>query len=62
MSIAVAWPHWLALFGTPLGIEPSADKLSGAAGLLPLRPFDQRRGHTQVFTDTLDGPREPDRT
>jgi hypothetical protein len=27
-----------------LGIEPSADKLSGDAELLPLRPFDQRRG------------------
>jgi hypothetical protein len=44
MSIAPAWPHWLAFFGTPLVIEPSPGQLSSDAGLLPIRPFDQRMG------------------
>jgi hypothetical protein len=44
MSIAAAWPQWLAFSGTPLGIEPSADKLSVDAGRLPLRPFNRHMG------------------
>ena len=44
MSIAAAWPHCLPFFGTPLVIEPSPGQFSGDAGLLPIRPFDQRMG------------------
>ncbi len=44
MSIATALPHCLAFFGTPLVIEPSPGQLSGAAELLPIRPFHQRMG------------------
>ena len=44
MSIAAAWPHCLAFLGTPLVIEPSPGQFSGDAGLLPIRPFDQRMG------------------
>jgi hypothetical protein len=35
MSIADAWSHCLAFFGTPLVLEPSLDQLSGDAGLPP---------------------------
>jgi hypothetical protein len=42
-------------------IEPSPDKHSGDAGLLPIRPFDQRIGFTQAFPDALDGHRGPER-
>lgn len=42
MSIAAAWPQCLPFFGTPLMIEPSPGQLSGDAGLLPVRQFDQR--------------------
>ena len=44
MSITLAWTQCLAFFGTPLVIEPSPGQLSGAAGLLPIRSFDQRMG------------------
>ncbi len=44
MSVAPVWQHRLAFFGTPLVIEPSPGQLSGDAGLLPIRPFDQRMG------------------
>ncbi len=43
MSIAPAWQHCLAFFGTPLVIEPSPGQLSGDAGLLPIRQFDAMR-------------------
>src|SRR5215470_13731389 len=62
MSIPSAWPQVLDFFGTPLVIEPSAGQLSGDAGLLPVRPFDQRIGLTQAFADALDDPRDPMRT
>ena len=55
MSITAAWPHCLAFFGTPLVIEPSPGQLSGDAGLLPIRLFDQRWEPTQAFIDALDG-------
>ena len=45
-------------FGTPLVIEPSAGQLSGDAGLLPLRQFDERIGLTRSFACTLDDPRD----
>jgi streptogramin lyase len=44
---------------TPLVIESSPGLLSGDAGLLPIRPFDQRWGPTQAFTGTLDGCPRP---
>jgi hypothetical protein len=61
MSIAAAWPHCLAFFSTPLVIEPSPGQLSGAAGLLPIRRFDQRMGLPQASTDALNDLRNPDR-
>jgi hypothetical protein len=58
MSIPAAWPQVLGFFGTPLVIEPSAGQLSGDAGLLPIRQFDQRIGLTRAFADALDNPRD----
>ena len=62
MSLPGVWPHVLEFFGTPLVIEPSAGQLSGDAGLLPVRQFDQRFGLTRAFADALDDPRDPDLT
>jgi hypothetical protein len=45
-----------------LVIEPSPGQLTSDAGLLPVRPFDQRIGLTRSFADALDGPRHPDLT
>jgi hypothetical protein len=60
MSVPGVWPQVLDFFGTPLVIEPSSGQLSGDAGLLPLRQFDQRIGLTQAFAEVLDDPRDPD--
>jgi Transposase DDE domain group 1 len=62
MSVPAAWPQVLDFFGTPLVIEPSAGPLSGDAGLLPIRQFDERIGLTRTFADFLDDPRDPDLT
>jgi hypothetical protein len=62
MSIAPPWPQCLAFFGTPLVIEPSPGQVSGDAGLLPIRQFDQYIGLTQAFAEALDDPRDPDLT
>jgi hypothetical protein len=62
MSIPPAWPQVLDFFGRPLVIEPSAGQLSGDAGLLPIRQFDQRIGLTRSFAEALDDPRDPDLT
>jgi hypothetical protein len=53
MSIPAAWPHVLDFFATPLVIEPSPGQLSGDAGLLPVRQFDQRIGLTRAFAEVL---------
>jgi hypothetical protein len=62
MSLSGDWPQVLAFFGTPLVIEPSAGQLSGDAGLLPIRQFDERVALTREFADALDDPRDPDLT
>jgi hypothetical protein len=62
MSLAGVWPQVLDFFGTPLVIEPSPGQLSGDAGLLPVRQFDQRIGLTRAFAEALDDPRDPDLT
>jgi hypothetical protein len=62
MSLPAAWPQVLGFFGTPLVIEPSPGQLSGDAGLLPVRQFDQHIGLTRSFADALDDPRDPDLT
>src|SRR5215471_8702907 len=62
MMLPSAWPQGLDFFGTPLVIEPSPGQLSGDAGLLPIREFDERVGLTQAFADALDDPRDPDLT
>jgi hypothetical protein len=62
MSLAGAWPQIPDFFGTPLALESSPGQLSGDAGLLPIRQFDQRIGLTQAFADALDDPRDPDLT
>jgi hypothetical protein len=62
MTKPAAWPVVLDFFGMPLVIEPSAGQLSGDAGLLPVRQFDQRIGLTRSFADALDDPRDADLT
>ena len=62
MSIPSAWPQVLDFFGAPLVIEPSPGQLSGDAGLLPVRQFDQRIGLTRANACALDAPRDPDLT
>src|SRR5215510_4896057 len=62
MSIPPGWPQVLDFFGTPLVIEPSPGQLSGDAGLLPIRQFDERVGLTRAFAEALDDPRDPDLT
>jgi hypothetical protein len=62
MSIAAVSPYCLAFFGTPLVIEPSADKLSGNGGLLPPRPFDQRRGLREASLRHVSSSTLPART
>jgi hypothetical protein len=41
-------------------IEPSPGQLSGDAGLLPIRQFDQHIGLTRAFAEALDDPRDSD--
>jgi hypothetical protein len=60
MSIPADWPQVLDFFGTPLVIEPSPGQLSGDAGLLPVRQFDQRIGLTRALAGALDDPRDAD--
>jgi hypothetical protein len=62
MSLPGVWPQVLDFFGTSLVIEPSPGQLSGDAGLLPIRQFDQRIGLTRAFAEALDDPRAPDLT
>jgi hypothetical protein len=62
MSLPRVWPQVLDFFGTPLLIEPSPGQLSGDAGLLPVRQFDQHIGLTRAFAEALDDPRDPDLT
>jgi hypothetical protein len=52
-----AWPQVLDFFGTPLVIEPSPGQLSGDAGLLPIRQFDERIGLTRAYAEAVDVPR-----
>src|SRR5262245_35532371 len=60
MSKPAAGPHTLDFFGTPLIIELSHGQLSGDAGLLPIRQFDERIRLTRAFADALDDPRDAD--
>jgi len=60
MSIQPAWQHTFAFFQLPVILEPSRAALSSDAGLLPLRQFDEQIGLTQLFTNALDDPRDPD--
>jgi len=60
VTIPSAWPQVLAFPGTPLVIQPSPGQLSGDAGLLPVRQFDQRIGLTRANACALDAPRDPD--
>jgi hypothetical protein len=62
MSVPGVWPQVLDFFGTSLVIEPSPGQLSGDAGLLPVRQFDQRAGFTRAFAEALDDPRDPELT
>jgi hypothetical protein len=57
-----AWQQPLACFALPLVVEPARAALTSDAGLLPLRPFDQRLGLTRACAAALDDPRDPDRT
>jgi hypothetical protein len=62
MSIPSVWSGVLDFFGTPPVIEPLPGQLSGDAGLLPVRQFDQRIGLTRAFAEALDDPRDPNLT
>jgi hypothetical protein len=46
----------------PIEFEVSDAPLTSDAGLLPIRPFDQRIGLTRAFAQALDDPRDPDLT
>jgi hypothetical protein len=59
MTIPPTWPQCLDFFGTLLVIEPSPGRLSGDAGLLPLRQYDDHIGFTRALADALDDPRDP---
>jgi hypothetical protein len=59
MSIAPPRPQVLDFFGTPIVIEQSAGQLPGDAGLLRIRPFDERIGLTRANACALDDPRDP---
>jgi hypothetical protein len=56
MSIPADWPQVLDFCGTSLIIEPSPGQLSGDAGLLPIREFDERIGLTRTSAGALDAP------
>ena len=56
MILPAAWPQGLDIFGTPQVIEPSPGQVSGEAGLLPVRQFDQSIGLTRAFAEAVDGP------
>jgi hypothetical protein len=62
MSLPGVWPRVPDFFGTPLIIERSPGQLSGEAGLLPVRQFDQHIRLTQAIAEALDDPRDPDLT
>jgi hypothetical protein len=62
VSVPDVWRQVLDFFGTPLVIERSPGQLSGDAGLLPVRQFDQRIGLTRAFAEGLDDPRDRDLT
>jgi hypothetical protein len=53
MSITTTWPQVPDFFSTPLVIKPSPGQLTGDAGLLPVRQFDQRIGLTRAFAEAL---------
>jgi len=59
MSLPSEWPQVLDFLGSPLAIQPCQGQLSGDAGLLPIRQFDQRIGLTRSFADALDDPHDP---
>jgi len=63
MSILPVWVLCLDSFGMPFVIEPAPGRLSGDAGLLPIREFDERIGLTRAFADALAParPRQPQR-
>jgi hypothetical protein len=48
------------ILGTPLVIELSPGQLTPDAGLLPIRPFDQRIGLSRAITPALDDFGDPD--
>jgi hypothetical protein len=43
----MAWPQVLDFFGMPVVVEPAPGRLSGDAGLLPVRLFDEPIGLTR---------------
>lgn len=49
MIIQSVWQKSLGFFGKPVVVEPSEASLSGDAGLLPIRQFDEAIGLTEQF-------------
>jgi hypothetical protein len=60
MSVPPAWPQVLDFFGTVGVLELSPDQLTGDAGRLLVRQFDQRTGLTRAFGGSLDNSNEQD--
>jgi hypothetical protein len=58
MILPAAWLQVPDFLGTPIIVQPSPGQLSGDAGLLPIRQFDESIGLTQAFADALDDPRD----
>jgi hypothetical protein len=59
MSIPPAWQQCLDFFDTLLVIKRSPGRLSGDAGLLPVRQSGQGVGLTRAFAEARDGPCDP---
>jgi Transposase DDE domain group 1 len=61
VSIQTAFQATFDFFGeVPVVTDVSPADLSGDAGLLPIREFDDRIGWTKLFAQALDDPRYPD--
>jgi hypothetical protein len=59
MSVPPAGPQVPDFFGTPDVVQSSPGQLSGDAGLLSIRPFEQRVGLTRASVAALDDDRDP---
>src|SRR6266567_1643497 len=59
MSIQPVHQGTFSFFQLPIVVEATAAQLSGDAGLLPIRAFDELIGLTRSFAAVLKDPRDP---